>query len=310
MSLQLIGETCALLTACTWAFALVLFKRSTNHIPPLPLNIFKNVVGIMLLITTLALGGGGAVSILDFPIEDVYILVLSGVIGIAIADTLFLKALDLVGVGIISIVDCLYSPLVILFAILMLGEKMTPSLIIGASLVLAGVLVSSRHTPPPDRTKSQLIGGILLGAFTMVLMAFGIVVAKPVLEGNDYPLIWATTIRLVGGTIALALIAVASPARRRIWGVFRPAPVWKSSLPASVLGTYVAMILWMAGFKYASASVVSILNQMSVVFAMLLATWMLKERFTKRKLVSLLLALAGALIVTNGETLANLIGLG
>ena len=103
----------------------------------------------------------------------------------------------------------------------------------------------------------------------------GPVWAKPVLD--DFPLIWATTLRLSVGTVVLALIALGSPRRKVYWAAMRPSAIWKISLPASVLGTYFAMVFWVGGFKYTDASIAGILNQTSIIFAIILAAVILKE---------------------------------
>ncbi|HUU85297.1 MAG TPA: DMT family transporter [Phycisphaerae bacterium] len=300
MTEHLLGQTCALLAAITWAAAVVLFKRSGERISPLSLNLFKNTVAIVLLVVTIASLGGGIRELASFPLQDLALLAFSGVIGIALADTLFFWALNLVGVGIISIVDCAYSPLVIFASLLVLPEHLTPSLAVGTGLVLFGVFLSSRHKPPPDRTRAQVLLGVLLGLLALATMAVGVVFAKLVLNGNNFPLIWATLLRLLAGTIALALLVQASPQRRRHWSVMRPSAIWKVALPGSVLGGYFSMIFWLAGFKYTYASVAAILNQMSVVFAVILATIFLHEELTRRKVAAIVLALLGAVVVTWG----------
>ncbi|MHC4064603.1 MAG: DMT family transporter [Planctomycetota bacterium] len=294
--LDLLGQACALMAAIIWAFALVMFKRSGERVPPLALNLFKNTIGILLLVVTLAVMGEGLGTVWRWRNDEVYILLLSGVIGIAVADTVFFHSLNLIGVGVISIVDCTYSPFAILFAWWLLAEELGLWHYVGAGLILAGVLVASRVALPADRTRGQLVLGILLGASSMALMAFSIIAAKPVVE--EFPLMWATLLRLLGGTLVLGLLALASPKRRALWSVFRPSPVWKVSIPASVLGAYVAMILWVAGFKYTRAALASILNQTTIIFAILLASLILKEHFTRRKLVAAILAMAGVVLVT------------
>lgn len=296
-----IGEICALLAALTWAFALVLFKRSGEQVPPLSLNLFKNTIAIALLAITLAGIGEGFGSLLGFPAGDICILSLSGFIGIALADTLIFRALNLIGVGIMSIVDCLYSPLVILFSVLLLGEQLAPWHYLGGVLIVGGVAISSRHEPPPDRTARQVTVGVLLAAAALALMAFGIVIAKPSLDRVS--VIWATTLRMVVGTVALALMALAARDRRRQWAVFVPARVWWYAVPAAVIGGYLAMIFWVAGFKWAQASIAGILNQTSVIFAIILATVILKEPFSRRKAVAAALSLAGVALVAGGEYL-------
>ncbi|MHC4093811.1 MAG: EamA family transporter, partial [Planctomycetota bacterium] len=111
--LDLLGQACALMAAIIWAFALVMFKRSGERVPPLALNLFKNTIGILLLVVTLAVMGEGLGTVWRWRNDEVYILLLSGVIGIAVADTVFFHSLNLIGVGVISIVDCTYSPFAI-----------------------------------------------------------------------------------------------------------------------------------------------------------------------------------------------------
>ncbi|MCH8968572.1 MAG: DMT family transporter [Planctomycetes bacterium] len=300
-----IGQLCALLTAVTWASSMVLFKRSGETIPPLALNAFKNVVGLTLLIITLGVAGAPVAELRGHTGREVLILLLSGFIGIAVADTLFFYALNQVGVGIQSIVDCLYSPLVILFAWLLLQERLTISDYIGATFVLSGVAISTRHQVPPDRTRRQLVKGILVGGSAMALMAGAIVMAKPVLSGVEvagqpksegFPLIWATMLRMIAGT--LPLLGWGWLTRRRaLVAAFRPSAAWKFALPASVLGAYVSMILWIAGFKYAQAGKAAVLNQTSSIIAILLAAIFLKEQLTRRKMLAITLSMIGVVIV-------------
>ena len=89
----------------------------------------------------------------------------------------------------------------------------------------------------------------------------------------------------------------------------KPAPVWKYCVPASVLGSYLAMIFWVAGFAYAEkAGRAAILNQTATIFAIILATVILKESFTRRKFVAVSLALLGVVLVTGRDFLADLVG--
>lgn len=294
----MIGEICALAAAFTWAFAMVLFKRSVEDVSPLALNLFKNVVALTLFAVTLAVLPDGSQVLRHHTLRDFAILAASGIIGIALADTVFFRSLDLVGVGITSIVDCLYSPFVILFAALLLSERLAPHQYLGMTMVVSAVFLSSRHAPPPNRTAGQITWGVFLGTLAIALNAFGIVIAKPVLDGRNFPLLWAASIRMVAGVAVLIGLTFLRPSRRRIWSVFRPGPIWKVSLPASFLGAYLAMILWVAGFKYAKAAVAGILNQTSVIFAMILATVILKESLTLRKVVALVVAAVGVVVVT------------
>jgi drug/metabolite transporter (DMT)-like permease len=300
-----LGQTCALLTAILWAYALVLFKRSGEEIAPIALNLFKNVVGMLLLGGTLGLallaGVDSFAEVRGRCLGDIAVLLLSGFLGIALADTLLFRALNLIGVGLVSVADCTYAPLTILFSWLLLSEKLTAFHYVGAVLVILSVFISSRHARPGHRTRGQVFAGLLLAITAIATMAFGIVLAKPVLE--EMSVLWATTLRMSAGLVFLALFALLGAGWRRHWQVFRPSPVWRSALPASVLGTYVCLLLWVAGFKYTYVPVAALLNQTSVVFATVLGALLLKEHFGRRQAAALVLAVTGVAVVTFGGTL-------
>jgi drug/metabolite transporter (DMT)-like permease len=312
MSAHLIGQTAALLTALTWACALVLFKRSGEHVPPIGLNLFKNTIALLLLGATLpvfmAFDSGHALAPLaGFDASQFLILALSGIIGIALADTLLFYGLNLIGVGLLSIIDCAYSPCILLCAWLLLGEVPAGVMpYVGGTLIIAGVFTASRHTPPPNRTRAQMLLGMSLVLLAIVTMAVGVVMAKPVIE--EMAVLWATAIRLLAGTLALALYTLLGRGWRSHWAIFRPAPAWKFAVPAAVLGTYLSLIFWIAGFKYTYAAVAAVLNQTSVVFAMVLAVIFLHEPLGPRKLLSFTMAMTGVVIVTFSQRLDTLAG--
>lgn len=307
-----LGKTLALLNAVVWAIALVFFKKSGDSVPPLALNLFKNTVGLILL--TISLVALPLVmpqwspeipwQMLDPTRSELWILLVSGILGIAVADTVFFFALNRAGVGLIAIVDCLYTPFVMLFAWLLLGERMTAVHFVGAGLIVAAVLISSGHAPPEGRTRGQLISGVLAGVVALAIMAFGIVWAKPIL--NETPVLWAATIRFSGGTLVLAIVGCWLPGLRVLRETFTPSATWRTTIPGAVFGAYFAMIFWIGGFTYTSAAVAGMLNQSSSVFALILATVVLRERLTKRKISSLIIATIGVLVVIfHGEITAR-----
>ncbi|MFH0777879.1 MAG: DMT family transporter [Candidatus Eisenbacteria bacterium] len=290
------GEFFALLTALMWASAVIYLKRSGETVPPFALNVFRVVLSTPVLLLTMTLAGQRLFC--DAPVRDYLILLASGVIGIAVSDTFFLMALNRVGAGIMAIVDCLYSPLVVLFAFLLLGEELGPWQSGGMVLVIAGVLIAARHEPPRGRTTRDILIGSFYGLLSMATVALGIVIAKPVL--NNSPVLWATTVRQIGAVVVLVVAALAMPSRRTVFSLFRPSRHWKYSVPGTFLGSYFALIFWIAGMKYASAGPVAILNQTSSIYILILASIFLREPFTLRKVIASALAIAGIVMVTLG----------
>jgi drug/metabolite transporter (DMT)-like permease len=261
------------------------------------LNLFKNTVGLSLFLLTLPLIG-----ISFFPSQttwsDLAALAVSGVLGIAIADSLFFASLNRLGAGNTAIVDSLYSPFVTLCAFLYLQEKIGWKVLVAVGLMMIAILIGAWEPSMPKHSKQRklLIEGIAIGVIGMMLMALGLVVAKPVLEhANAW---WVTTMRLLAGTAFLAVQGALPKHRNDVFHAFRPSRAWQINIPAAVIGCYLAMITWLLGLKLTLASIASILNQMSTVFVLLLAAIFLKEKLTKRRGIAVALAVAGAALVT------------
>jgi drug/metabolite transporter (DMT)-like permease len=292
-----LGTLYALLTAVAWAAAIIFMKLSGETIPPFAFNVFRIAVSSCALVLTLFMAGQEL--FYRAPTSDYLILCASGIIAIAISDTLLLMALNRLGAGILAIVDCLYSPFVVLFAFILLGEKLRGWQWVGMALVLAGVLIAARHEPPKGAPPRQVLAGVVYGLLAMATVAFGIVLAKPTLEHS--PVLWATTIRQIGALAVMIPAALVLPSRRQIFGTFKPARSWRYAVPATLLGSYLALIFWIGGMKYSLAGPAAILNQTTSIYVLIFASMFLGERFTARKVVAAVLTLGGVLLVTSAD---------
>ncbi len=87
-AMQIIGITCSTAAAFFWAVAIILFKKSGDHFSPMALNLLKCTVTLILLIPTLLLCGIDLFP--EKPAYDWIMFCVSGLLGIALADTLFL----------------------------------------------------------------------------------------------------------------------------------------------------------------------------------------------------------------------------
>jgi drug/metabolite transporter (DMT)-like permease len=287
------GTFYALMTAVLWAAAIIFLKRSGETVSPYALNVFRVVVSTAVLVLTIVLMGQKV--LYEAPRMDLLILFASGVIAIAISDTFFLMALNRLGAGIMAIIDCLYAPFIVLFAFIMLGERLGVWQWIGMALVIAGVLIAARHEPPRGTPAGQVIIGSLYGIIAIATVAFGIVLAKPVLERS--PVLWATAMRQIGALVVMIPAALILPSRRKIFHAFTPAWNWKYTIPATILGSYLALIFWIAGMKYSLAGPAAILNQTSSIHVLIFASIFLREPFTMRKAIASVLAIGGTVVV-------------
>ena len=289
-----LGETMALTTAVVWAFAVILFKKSGETVHPIGLNLFKNLLAAALFLPTIFIFGETLVR--DVPAEDYLLLLLSGVLGIGIADTLFFKSLNAIGAGLSAVVDCLYSPFIIGLSILWLGESLNFWQIVGVVMIISAVLTATSERKSSSIERRNIIIGVLWGVLAMAAMAVGIVMFKPLL--NRSPLLWATEIRLVGGIVVLLPVLLFHPSRKAIVRSVMSSKRWGYTLSGSFVGAYLSMVLWLAGMKFTQASIAAALNQTSNVFIFIFAAIFLRDRITTFRLIGIGLGVAGALIVT------------
>lgn len=286
----------ALITAVIWAFAVILFKKSGESVHPIALNVFKSTMAMVLLVPTILLGGESLFH--TAPIWDYGLLLLSGVIGVAVADSMFFKSLNLLGASLSAIIDCLYSPFIILLSVLFIGERLGWVQGGGVLLIISAVLTVTSRQGNGSISRHNLVWGALWGAAAMALMAISIVMVKPLLDRS--PMLWATEVRLVGGCLALYGMLLFNRHRASIMMSLLVTRSWKYTVAGSFLGAYVAMVLWIGGMKYTQASTAAALNQSSNVFVFLFAALFLKEKITWLKVVAILTAVTGVLLVTFG----------
>lgn len=292
-SSAMLGSVLSLSAAVFWAFAVILYKKSGDVFSPVALNLYKSVVAFVLVGATML-----TLKIPffpDIPLSDWLLLILSGLLGITLADMFFFMALKRLGAGLVAVAECTYLPFVIIFSFILLNERLSPAAVIGGGLVLAAIFIGSSAGKTPKMTALEnrdIVYGMIFGIISMVFISLGIVMVKGVLEHAD--VFWATLVRVSSGIVSLAAVVLVHPKRTQYLDELSFSKTWLVALPASIAGNYLALICWMGGMKYIEASKAAILNQMSTIFIFILAAVFLKEKITIKKTAAICLAVSGA----------------
>jgi drug/metabolite transporter (DMT)-like permease len=287
------GEFFALSSALSWALAVILLRRSGETLPAFELNLFKNCFGMALMIPTMLIFVG--LNLPAYTVAELLIVFASGLIGIALADTWYLQALNLMGASRTGIVASLFAPFVILLSTVFLGERMVAWQWAGFFLVVAGVLLVTWRVNRSAVASDDLRKGALLGISAMLMMAIGIVMVKDILETRSF--LWTVELRLAGGVAGMLIFMLARGRWHSTMQSFRQPQPWGTIIVASFLAAYLSLILWLAGYKLIDASVAAVLNETNGAFIILLAWLMLGEKISRRKLAGISLTLGGVLIM-------------
>ena len=292
-----IGEILSLGSAIIWGFSVSLFKIIGNTTSPYILNPVKNTIGtILFLITCFIIGNN--YFIYSLSVYEYLLIGLSGVIGITIADVLFLQSLNILGTSRSSIINTIYSPMVILLAYFILGEQLRAIHFLGGGLILGSIIYLSAN--PEKKTVEDLTQGLILGVIAYTLMALGIVIIKPILTrcaDSVYTQLWIILYRLIPGTLLSYFTMSVMLSKNEIKTQLSNKKIWPVILLGSFLGTYVGFAMWIVGMAKTSASIASILNQTSTIFIAFFGWLILKERFSGKMMICFMVALLGAFII-------------
>ncbi len=283
-----LGEAMALGSAATWAFGVILARQLGSTLPPATLNLFKNGLVLMVLTPLALISTHGQLPSLTSP--QWVLSLISGVMGIAIADTLYFRALNELGAGRMGVVGNLYSPLVLVLGFVFLGERLGAWQWLGFALVAGGVVLVARPPKQWQTHSTHTLRGVVIGLVSIALMAISIVMLKHVLEAQ--PLLWITLLRLAGAVSGLLLLA-AWPRMRRHFRFVAAAVPWPRLVVAALCGQGLSMVLWLGGYKYAPAAVAAILNESASVFLVILGGLWLREPLGRRAVAGVALTFTG-----------------
>ena len=222
-------------------------------------------------------------------------MIISGIFGVAVGDLFFLASLRRLGAGLNAIVSTAYSPTIFILAFFMFGEVISLQAYFGGILVIAGIIIGTLELPK-NRSRENITWGVLYGFTAQALTAFSVLLLKPIME--IHPVVPIALVRFSTGavlSIGFLVFAKGLPAlRETIKQGFRHPPL----IMGSILGTFLSVIFWLAGFKYTLAGRAAIYNQLATIFIILMAAVFLKEAMTRRKWLAVSCALSGALLVS------------
>ena len=274
-----------------------------EKVHPVAINLFKNTLGAILIVLTLYIIGEPLINPGFVAREDYIRLIISGIIGIGLADIIFLHSLKIIGAGISALVDTVYSPFVIFFAYFLLGEQLSVIQFLGGGLIIGAILFASEKLQHIPVDRSRLKYGIMLSIIAIAMMAFSIVLIKPVLnkfQGDVGKQLWFAGFRLLPGFIIPLIIFIYKSRSTELISPFKEKNIWPYLLIAAFFSTYLGISTWIIGMSLTTASTASILNQTATIFILIFARIFLNEPFTKRRFFAIIIAMVGAYLVFIG----------
>jgi drug/metabolite transporter (DMT)-like permease len=302
----LAGEAACLAAAFLWALAVTLFRGPVETYGARTINLAKCLLATLLQGATVWAVGQAGLLIRVSPAALLSVAA-SGILGLVIGDTALFAAVARIGVHRTLLLQTLSPVFAALLAALWRAERINAQQVVGAAIVLLGVALvvaprragssRSREGAAPAAARIAVVG-VTAGVVAALGQGGGIVLAK---AGTDeLPFLPASFLRLATATLGLVLIGLWSGQLGRLARIARDRYALGRALPATLLGTYLALFLMMFGVALAPASVSAVLLATSPVFSLVLEALVEKKPITARGAAGTLLAVAGVAVLTTG----------
>ena len=287
----------ATLAALCWAVASLISADVTRKIGGLAFNRLRLFfVSLMLISYTFYLDTWDTISH-DF----LFAILLSGIIGIFLGDTLLFIALQKIGPRRNNILFSLAAPFTVILNIIFLNELMSVINLFGCITVFFGVVVAITYGNSRDKNhkwelvEGNLYLGVIFGIGAALCQAIGLIMMKPILNMGADPIASASLRTLVsciflGFTFFLnyEIFNTKTSLSFKIIG---------QSIISGFLGMALGMSLLLIALQHADAGIVATLSSTSPIMILFLIWLVTKKIPTTGAWIGTLLAIIGSSLI-------------
>ena len=268
----------ALLAAFCWSISSLISADITRVLGGIGFNRLRLIfVSFMLLIYASLQNSWNTINI-----EYLNIIIVSGVIGIFLGDTLLFMAMQRIGPRRNNILFSLAAPFTVILNIVALQKTMSFIEITGCILVFIGVVIaiSYGNSRKNNDHRWELIEGsikigILFGILAALCQAIGIIMMKPILDKGADPIASAA----IRTTISAFLLSFTYISKSHLTGAsinFTPDIILKTII-SGFLGMALGMSLLLIALQNGDAGIVATLASTSPIMILFLL-WILTKK--------------------------------
>ena len=290
---MLTGVLMALLASLGWAISSVIIKSLTDKIDTITINTIRLWVGVSVLLLILA-ASDELGSLYALSTESILYIISSGVLAMAIGDTIYIKSLSLLDASIaFPIAQCAFVLLTTIGAIMLLGESYSLLTFTGGGLILWGIYLITVGSSKTTGDSQRLIVN-RKGVPVAIVAAATLALKTGSVGGNA---IAVSVIRTVSSALVLTLVALPR--------LLRPTPQTNQFstrnillVVAAGLSTYgLASVSYVLALQMIGAGKTAILITSSPLLALPFAIFFLKEKPTRKTLLGMMISTVGVVLV-------------
>ena len=261
----MIGFFAAISAVLSWTFACSIWRRAAEKLLPRQINIYKNLLAsIFFLPVVLTINWFSDVF-------SIFVLMVSGIVGISIGDTLYINSLKIIGTRKTLSFEALTPIIATTLGTLSINEIYPQKVWIGSLIVSFSVLMIVRqNTFKKEDSRETNILGIFCALGSVFCAVFAALMSRVILISSTLTPLQTTEIRLLSASIFLFLIF-----KKDFLDLFKNRSITKqnhSSLVLStLLGTNCGILFQQIVFKFLPIGIGWTLLSLSPVFALFIA---------------------------------------
>ncbi|MFD1883794.1 DMT family transporter [Paracoccus pacificus] len=292
-----VHELAALGAALCWAVTGILGAGPAAALGPLGFGRLRHLLVTAMLLVAVLVGGVWH----DVTAAQILPLILSGLIGIFVGDTVLYFCMLRLGPRRTGALFALNAPIAALLGWTMLDETLSGQAILGIVLCAAGVMLAVLGRPGRsgghrfEAVRGNVWAGIALGLLAALGQAVGSLIARPVMETGIDPV--AASLIRVGTAAASLTILMALP----VAGLKQTGRITPRILGQTALSGFLAMGLGMTLLLFAlsggKVGIVSTLSALSPVFILPVLWAITGARPSVTSWVGAIIAVAGMALV-------------
>ena len=205
---------------------------------------------------------------------------------------MFFESTRALGLARAMTVSMTYPLMSAFLAAALVGEPLTPPVLLGSVITLAGIALIVTARPAEPILEGRFWAGVGAATLAALAWAVAVILLKAPLTGIDAVTAQAVRLPIAGAALLLTPWGWAAPAELRRGG---RALAWRLFLVSAV--TLASSVLFVAGLKYGGVAVATVLSSTAPMFAIPLGFFFLGERLSRRSIAGSVITVAGIAVL-------------
>jgi drug/metabolite transporter (DMT)-like permease len=292
-----VGVALSLTVAVFWSLSPIAHAAAARRIGAFPTLLWRSVFGsILLLVTALALG-------VSFPGPKAsWVMILSGVVGVGVADILIYEAFLALGPRRTVQLLALGPAFTFLIALFTIGETVRAATLAGAVLVLSAstlaIWLERRAIPDGKEPGKMTRRGVLSAIGGAIIMGAAAVLARyAYIVEPDMNALAASVLRVGSATIFLWIVPVLRGKAVELTRQLQDRLALNRILIGTVFGPYLGMLAFVGAFKHLEAGLVMTLIALSPLVILPMVAFRYRTRIALPVIGVAAMAVAGVALI-------------